>query len=68
VAGSSNASPRRGSPVSDVDGILALLTDDVQFAMPPLPLPYHGPELAGRFLRATAFRPGLRGDPDPHQG
>ena len=31
---------------------------DVQFTMPPLPLAYQGPELAGRFLRATAFRPG----------
>ena len=26
--------------------------------MPPLPLEYQGNELAGRFLAATAFRPG----------
>jgi RNA polymerase sigma-70 factor (TIGR02960 family) len=33
---------------SDIDGIVALLSDDVQFAMPPLE--YHGRELAARFL------------------
>ena len=43
---------------ADVDGILALLTDDVWFTMPPLPLEYQGTEAAGRFLRATALRPG----------
>jgi len=26
--------------------------------MPPLPLEYHGHELAGQFLAAAAFRPG----------
>jgi RNA polymerase sigma-70 factor (ECF subfamily) len=46
---------------ADVAGILALLTDDVWFTMPPLPLEYQGPEAAGRFLRATAFRPGCAG-------
>jgi RNA polymerase sigma-70 factor (TIGR02960 family) len=43
---------------ADVDLIVSLLTDDAWFTMPPLPLEYQGPELAGRFLRATAFRPG----------
>jgi RNA polymerase sigma-70 factor, ECF subfamily len=43
---------------ADVDGIVALLTDDAWFTMPPLPLEYQGPELAGRFLAATALRPG----------
>ncbi|MBO0885249.1 MAG: RNA polymerase subunit sigma-70, partial [Mycobacterium sp.] len=43
---------------ADVDGILTLLTDDVWFTMPPLPLQYRGRDLAGQFLRATAFRPG----------
>ncbi len=43
---------------ADIDGILALLTDDVRFTMPPLPLEYRGPDMAGRFLRATALRPG----------
>jgi RNA polymerase sigma-70 factor (TIGR02960 family) len=42
----------------DVDGIVALLTDDVQLRMPPVPLEYQGRELAARFLTATAFRQG----------
>jgi RNA polymerase sigma-70 factor (ECF subfamily) len=42
----------------DVNGIVALLTGDVLFTMPPLPLEYEGRELAGRFLAATALRPG----------
>jgi RNA polymerase sigma-70 factor (TIGR02960 family) len=42
---------------ADVDGIVALLTDDVWLTMPPLPLEYQGRELAARFLTATAFRP-----------
>ena len=41
-----------------MDGIVALLTDDVWLTMPPLPLQYQGRELAARFLTATAFRPG----------
>ena len=44
--------------IADVDGVVALLTDDAWFTMPPLPLEYQGPELAGRFLAATALRPG----------
>src|SRR5215813_14089280 len=43
---------------ADVDGIVALLTEDVWLTMPPLPLEYLGRELAARFLTATAFRPG----------
>jgi RNA polymerase sigma-70 factor (TIGR02960 family) len=43
---------------ADVDGIVALLTDDVWLTMPPLPLEYQGRELAARFLTATAFQPG----------
>jgi RNA polymerase sigma-70 factor (TIGR02960 family) len=43
---------------ADVDGIIALLTEDVWLTMPPMPLEYQGRELAARFLRATAFRPG----------
>jgi RNA polymerase sigma-70 factor (ECF subfamily) len=42
----------------DVGAIVALLTDDVQLAMPPVPLEFHGRELAARFLQATSFRPG----------
>ena len=43
---------------ADVDGIVALLAQDVWLTMPPLPLEYQGRELAAAFLRATAFRPG----------
>jgi RNA polymerase sigma-70 factor (TIGR02960 family) len=39
---------------SDVDGIVALLSEDVQFAMPPLE--YHGRELAARFLTAVTLQ------------
>ena len=48
----------RAFEAADVDGIVALLTEDVWLTMPPLPLEYSGRELAGQFLRATAFRPG----------
>jgi RNA polymerase sigma-70 factor (ECF subfamily) len=41
-----------------VDGIVALLAEDVWLTMPPLPLEYQGRELAARFLVATALRPG----------
>ena len=43
---------------ADVDGIVALLTEDVWVTMPPLPLEYQGRELAAQFFTATAFRPG----------
>ena len=43
---------------ADVAGIVALLTEDVWFTMPPMPLEYQGRELAAQFLTATAFRPG----------
>ena len=42
----------------DVDGVVALLTADAWFTMPPLPLEYQGRDLAKRFLEATALRPG----------
>ncbi len=42
----------------DVQGIVALMTDDVWVRMPPLPLEYQGPELAGRFLAAVGWREG----------
>jgi RNA polymerase sigma-70 factor, ECF subfamily len=44
----------------DLDTIVGLMTDDVWLTMPPLPLEYQGRELAGRFLRAVAFRPDRR--------
>jgi RNA polymerase sigma-70 factor (TIGR02960 family) len=48
----------RAFETADVDRIVALLTEDVWVTMPPLPLEYAGRDLAGQFLRATAFRPG----------
>ena len=48
----------RAFEAADVDGIVALLTDDAWLTMPPLPLQYQGRELAAQFLSATAFRPG----------
>jgi RNA polymerase sigma-70 factor (TIGR02960 family) len=48
----------RAFETADVDGIVALLTEDVWVTMPPLPLEYQGRDLAAQFLRATAFRPG----------
>jgi RNA polymerase sigma-70 factor (TIGR02960 family) len=45
---------------NDVDGIVALLADDVRLAMPPLPLEYIGREEARRFYQAVAARPGHR--------
>jgi RNA polymerase sigma-70 factor (ECF subfamily) len=42
----------------DVDGVVALLTDDVWLALPPIPLEYRGRELAARFHAAVTFRAG----------
>jgi RNA polymerase sigma-70 factor (TIGR02960 family) len=44
----------------DVSALVSLLSDDVRMTMPPLPLEYDGPVLAGEFLAATAMRPGWR--------
>jgi RNA polymerase sigma-70 factor (TIGR02960 family) len=46
--------------VGDVEGMVALLTDDAVFAMPPLPFEYHGRESAARFLAAVTPQPGER--------
>ncbi|HTU72613.1 MAG TPA: sigma-70 family RNA polymerase sigma factor [Trebonia sp.] len=43
---------------ADVDGIVALMTDDAWLRMPPVPLEYQGRELAAKFLAAVAFRQG----------
>lgn len=45
---------------NDVDGIVALLADDVRLTMPPLPLEYIGLEEARRFYAIVAARPGKR--------
>ncbi|NUT34484.1 MAG: SnoaL-like domain-containing protein, partial [Hamadaea sp.] len=37
---------------ADVDGLIALLTDDVFIAMPPVPFEYEGIEAAARFIGA----------------
>ncbi len=42
----------------DVDALVALLTDDVRVAMPPMPLEYEGIEVAERFHRTVSFREG----------
>jgi RNA polymerase sigma-70 factor (ECF subfamily) len=42
----------------DVDGLVALLTEDVLVAMPPVPLEYQGLELARLFHTRVTFRRG----------
>ena len=37
----------------DVDGVVALLTDDAWLAMPPAPHEYHGPSAIAEFLRVS---------------
>jgi RNA polymerase sigma-70 factor, ECF subfamily len=39
---------------NDVDGIVALLVDDVRLSMPPLPLEYRGLDQAARFFHHVA--------------
>jgi RNA polymerase sigma-70 factor (TIGR02960 family) len=41
---------------ADVEGVIALLTDDAWLSMPPLPLEYQGPAAIAAFLRA-GFHP-----------
>jgi RNA polymerase sigma-70 factor (TIGR02960 family) len=48
----------RAYDTGDVDGVVALLTDDVWVTMPPVPLEYQGRELAARFHAAVTFRQG----------
>jgi RNA polymerase sigma-70 factor (ECF subfamily) len=43
---------------SDIDALVALLTEDVWMTMPPMPLEYQGRELCGRFMSVIAFQPG----------
>ena len=49
----------RAFEAADVDGIVALLTEDAWLTMPPVPLEYQGRELAARFF-TLVFRPGRR--------
>jgi RNA polymerase sigma-70 factor (ECF subfamily) len=46
----------RAYEVGDVSLLVALLTDDVQVTMPPVPLEYRGRELSARFHAAVTFR------------
>jgi RNA polymerase sigma-70 factor (TIGR02960 family) len=46
----------RAYETGDVDGIVALFTDDAWLTMPPMPLEYQGRDLIARFLAAIAFR------------
>jgi RNA polymerase sigma-70 factor (TIGR02960 family) len=48
----------RAYDTGDIDGLVALLTDDVWVRMPPVPLEYQGRELAARFFAVVAFRQG----------
>ena len=48
----------RAYETGDIDGIIALFTDDAWLTMPPVPLEYQGRDLIGRFLAAIAFRDG----------
>jgi RNA polymerase sigma-70 factor (ECF subfamily) len=43
---------------NDLDGLIALLSDDVRLRMPPVPLEYQGRDLARKFFAVVAFRPG----------
>jgi RNA polymerase sigma-70 factor (TIGR02960 family) len=49
----------RAFEAADVDGIVALLTEDAWLTMPPVALEYQGRDLAARFL-TLAFRRGRR--------
>ena len=44
----------------DIDGLVALLTDDAWFTMPPVPLQYQGPQAIASFLRHWAASRGTR--------
>jgi len=53
-----------GTP--DIDGVVALLTDDAWLAMPPAPHEYQGAAAIAAFLHASAaWRPGRHFDLQP---
>jgi len=45
---------------ADVDGIVALMTEDAWLRMPPVPLEYQGHQLISEFYATVAFRQGRR--------
>jgi ketosteroid isomerase-like protein len=48
----------RAYETGDVDGIIALFTDDAWLTMPPAPLEYQGRDLIAQFLAVISFRDG----------
>ena len=50
----------RAFEAGDVDGLVALMTEDAWLRMPPVPLEYQGRDLAGQFFATIAFRAGRR--------
>ena len=50
----------RAYQAGDVAAVVALLTEDIAVTMPPLPLEYHGRDVAARFFASTGLRPGRR--------
>ena len=44
----------------DVAGVVALLTEDAQLTMPPIPLEYYGRELVAHFHTSVVFQGGRR--------
>jgi RNA polymerase sigma-70 factor (TIGR02960 family) len=45
---------------ADVDGLVALMTEDAWLRMPPVPLEYQGRKLIAEFFATVAFRQGRR--------
>lgn len=60
----------RAWEAADVDGVIALLAEDVWLRMPPMPLEYQGRDLAAAFLSTVAVRSGrtYRFVPTPANG
>jgi RNA polymerase sigma-70 factor (TIGR02960 family) len=48
----------RAYSTADVQGLVAMLTEDVRVSMPPWPFQYRGHELAAQFHTAVTFREG----------
>jgi hypothetical protein len=64
-------SPRRFAQslaVGDIDGVVALLTDDAWLNMPPAPHQYHGPVAIAAFLRASGAWASGHGSEPPSAG
>ncbi len=49
---------RYGEATGDIDGVVAILTDDAWLTMPPEPYEYQGPAAIGTFLRDRTIRRG----------